>query len=64
LPSTTGYSRKVNRGDGIIVKGRIGIRRRKLQDDLEESREYSNLKEEALDRKTWRARFRRGLDLS
>jgi hypothetical protein len=49
---------------GIEVKGRRGRRRRKLLDDLEERRGYSNLKEEALDRKVWRARFGRGLGLS
>jgi hypothetical protein len=46
---------------GIEVKGR---RRRKLLDDLKERRRYSHLKLEALDRKMWRARFGRGLDLS
>ena len=35
-------------------------RRRKLLDDLKERRGYSNLKEEALDRTMWRARFGRG----
>jgi hypothetical protein len=35
-------------------------RRRKLLDDLKERREYSHLKEEALDRTMWRARFGRG----
>jgi len=48
------------------IKGRIevtrrrGRRRRKLQDDLKERRGYSHLKEEALDRTMWRARFGRG----
>jgi hypothetical protein len=42
------------------VKGRLGIRRRKLLDDLKERRGYSHLKEEALDRTVWRARFGRG----
>ena len=37
-----------------------GRRRRKLLDDLKERRGYSNLKEEALDRAVWRARFGRG----
>jgi hypothetical protein len=32
-------------------------RRRKLLDDLKERRGYSYLKEEALDRTMWRARF-------
>jgi hypothetical protein len=40
----------------IEVSGRRG-RRRKLLDDLKERREYSHLKEEALDRTMWRARF-------
>jgi hypothetical protein len=35
---------------GIEVTGRQGRRRRKLLDDLTEMREYSHLKEEALDR--------------
>jgi hypothetical protein len=41
---------------GIEVTGRRGRRRRKLLDDLKERREYSHLKEEALDRTMWRAR--------
>ena len=45
----------------IEVIGRRGRRRRKLLDDLKERRGYSHLKEEALDRTTWRARFGRGL---
>jgi hypothetical protein len=44
----------------IEVKGRRGRRRRKLMDDLKERREYSHLKEEALDRTTWVAQFGRG----
>ena len=44
----------------IEVKGRRGRRRRKLLDDLKEKRGYSHLKEEALDRTMWRARFGRG----
>jgi hypothetical protein len=47
---------------GIEVKGRRGRRRRKLLNDLKERRVYSHLKEEALDRKIWRACFGRGLD--
>jgi hypothetical protein len=43
----------------IEVTGRRGRRRRKLPDDLKESRGYSHLKEEALDRTMWRARFGR-----
>jgi hypothetical protein len=42
------------------VTGRQGRRRRKLLDDLKERREYSHLKEDALDRIMWRARFGRG----
>jgi hypothetical protein len=42
------------------VTGRRGRRRRKLLDDLKERRRYSHLKEEALDRTMWRARFGRG----
>jgi hypothetical protein len=42
---------------GIEVTGRQGRRRRKLLDDRKERREYSHLKEEALDRTMWRARF-------
>jgi hypothetical protein len=45
---------------GIEVTGRQGIRCRKLLDDLKERRGYSHLKEEALDRTMWRARFGRG----
>jgi hypothetical protein len=42
---------------GIEVPGRRGRRRRKLLDDLRERTGYSHLKEEALDRTMWRARF-------
>ena len=45
---------------GIEVTGSRGRRRRKLLDDLKERRGYSHLKEEALDRTVWRARFGRG----
>jgi len=41
------------------VTGRRGRRHRKQLDDLKERRGYSNLKEEALDRARWRARFGR-----
>ena len=47
------------KGD-IEVTGRRGKRRRKLLDDLKQRRGYSHLKEEALDRTMWRARFGRG----
>jgi len=45
---------------GIEVTGRQGGRRKKLLDDLKERSGYSHLKEEALDRTMWRARFGRG----
>jgi len=45
---------------GIEVTGRQGRRRMKLLDDLKERRELSHMKEEALDRTMWRARFGRG----
>ena len=45
---------------GIEVRGRRGRRRRKLLDDLKERRGNFHLKEEALDRTMWRARFGRG----
>jgi hypothetical protein len=46
---------------GIEVTGRQGRSRRKLLDDLQERRGYFHLKEEALDRTIWRARFGRGI---
>jgi hypothetical protein len=45
---------------GMDVTGRRGRRRRKLLNDLKERRGYSHLKEEAVDRTMWRARFGRG----
>ena len=42
------------------MTGSQGRRRMKLLDDLKERRGYSRLKEEALDRTMWRARFGRG----
>ena len=39
---------------------RQGRRRRKLLDDVREGRGYFHLKEEALDRPMWIARFGRG----
>jgi hypothetical protein len=45
---------------GIEVTGRQGRRHRKLLDDLKEMREYSHLKEAALERTIWRVRFGRG----
>jgi hypothetical protein len=50
--------------EGIEVTGRQGRRRRKLLYDLKERRGYSHLKEGALDRTMWRARFGKALDLS
>jgi hypothetical protein len=44
----------------IEVTGRQGRRRTKLLDDIKERRGYSHLKEEAVDRTIWRARFGRG----
>jgi hypothetical protein len=43
----------------IEVTGRQGRRRRNLLDDLKERRGYTHLKEEALDRTMWIARFGR-----
>jgi hypothetical protein len=54
-----GLLKEVTRG-GIEVTGRQERRRRKLFDDLKERRGYSHLKEDALDRTMWRARFGRG----
>jgi hypothetical protein len=48
------------RGGGIEVTGRRGRRRRELLDGLKERRGYCHLKEEAVDRTVWRARFGRG----
>ena len=45
---------------GIEVTGRQGRRRRKLLDNLKERKGYCHLKEEALDRTLWSARFGRG----
>ena len=45
---------------GIEVTGRQGRRRKKQLDDLKERRGYSHLKEEAVDRTMWTARFGRG----
>ena len=41
----------------IEVTRRRGRRRKKLLDDLKDRRGYCQLKEEALDRTTWRNRF-------
>ena len=48
----------------IEVTRRRGRRRKKLLDDLKDSRGYCELKEEALDRTAWRNQFGRALDLS
>ena len=45
------------------MTGRRGRRRRNLLDELKERRGYYHLKEEALDRTMWRARFGRGFGL-
>ena len=45
---------------GIEVRGRRGRRRRKLLEEFKERRGYSHLKEEALDRTMWGARFLSG----
>ena len=42
------------------MTGRPERRHRKLLDNLKKRRGYSHLKEEALDRTMWRARFGRG----
>jgi len=42
---------------GIVVTGRRGRRRKILLDDLKGRRRYCHLKEEALDRTIWKARF-------
>ena len=43
---------------------RRGRRRKKLLDDLKDRRGYCQLKEEALDRTTWRNRLEEALNLS
>ena len=45
---------------GIEVTGRRGRKRWKLLDYFKERRVYCHLKEEALDRTMWRARFGKG----
>jgi hypothetical protein len=47
---------------GIEVTGRQGRRRRSLLEDLKDRTGYSHLKEEALCRSMWRARFGRGFE--
>ena len=41
----------------IYVRGRRGRRHKQLLDDLEETKGYCYLKEEAVDRTVWRTRF-------
>ena len=56
----TAFYKRVTEGKiqgGIEVTGGQGRRRRNLLDDLKERRGYSRLKEGALDRTMWRARF-------
>jgi hypothetical protein len=45
---------------GIEETGRRGRRRKNLLDGFKERRGYSHLKEKALDRAMWRARFGKG----
>jgi hypothetical protein len=47
------------REGGMEVMGRRGRRHKQLLDDLEETRGYWKLKEEALDHTVWRTRFGR-----
>jgi hypothetical protein len=46
------------------VTGRRGRRRRKLLNDLKETRGYSHLKEKGVDRTMWRTGLEEALDLS
>jgi hypothetical protein len=39
--------------------GRLGIRRKELQDDLKEKRKYCKMKEAAINRTVFRTRFGR-----
>jgi hypothetical protein len=48
---------------GIEVTGRRGRRHRKPLYDFKERRGYSHMKEEALNRTMWRARFESGFGL-
>jgi hypothetical protein len=58
LHSKTRYWRKYGRS--IEVKGRGGIRRKQLIDELTKGKRYWNLEGEALDRTVWRTHFGRG----
>jgi len=49
--------------EGMEVTGRRGIRRKKLLDDLKDSRGYCHLKEATLDRTMCRVRCGRGFGL-
>jgi hypothetical protein len=53
---------KIRGEGGVEVTGRRGRRRRKLLDELKERREYSHMKEEALDRTIWRTRSGRSFE--
>jgi len=44
----------------IEVKGRGGIRRKQLRDEVTKGKTYWNLEEEALDRTVWRTHFGSG----
>jgi hypothetical protein len=46
----------------MTAKGRRGRRHKQLLDDLKETRGYSKLKEEVLDRTLWRTSFGRGFE--
>jgi len=48
----------------VVVTGRREERRRQILDDLKETREFCELKAEALDRTLWRTRLGRTMDLS
>jgi len=50
-------------GGKIDARGRRGIGRKQLLDELKEMRGYWKLKEEALDRTQWRSRFGRSCGL-
>jgi len=60
LPSKQIIEGKV-KGEMEMTRRR-GRKHRKLLDDLKDRREYSHLKEEALDRTMWRNRFGGGFE--
>ena len=49
------------KGEMEVIRRR-GIRRKKLLDDLKDTKGYSHLKEESLDRTMWRNRFGGGFE--